>query len=104
PPRRAAMIIPGVVKLSPPPPPARHCGQEALLPVDAPAPAFSINCDPLDGSIVHMPSPRVALRRAVPTVVEGLIAPVGIFYLTLIAAGLRPALIAALLWSYFALV
>jgi hypothetical protein len=69
---------------------------------DAYAPVFAINCDPVDGSIVHMPSPRAALRRAVPTVVEGLVAPVGIFYLVLVAAGLRPALIAALSWSYLA--
>jgi len=68
------------------------------------APAFSINCDRLDGSIVHMPSPRAALRHAVPTVLEGLIAPIVIFYLVLMLAGLRGALIAALSWSYMAVV
>jgi hypothetical protein len=51
-----------------------------------------------------MPSPRTALWRAVPIVAEGLVAPVGIFYLVLVTAGLRPALIAALSWSYLALV
>jgi hypothetical protein len=73
-------------------------------PAGSPAPSFSINCDRIDGSIVHMPSPRAALRRAVPTVVEGLVAPIAIFYVTLLATGLRAALIAALTWSYLALV
>lgn len=67
-------------------------------------PAFSINCDQFDKSIVHMPAPRAALRRAIPTVVEGLVAPIGLFYLLLVAAGLRGALIAALSWSYAALI
>jgi hypothetical protein len=76
----------------------------APLPPGTLPPAFSINCDRIDNTIVHMPSPRAALRRAVPTVVEGLVAPIGIFYLTLVFAGLRPALIAALSWSYMALI
>jgi hypothetical protein len=74
----------------------------APFPADVCTPVFAINCDPVDGSIVRMPSARAALRRAVPTVFEGLVAPVGIFYLSLLAAGLRPALIAALSWSYLA--
>jgi hypothetical protein len=37
-------------------------------------------------------------------VVEGLVAPIALFYLTLMVAGFRPALIAALSWSYVALV
>jgi hypothetical protein len=60
---------------------------------------FSISCDRFDPSIVHMPSPRAALRHAVPVVAEGLIAPVVVFYLTLVFAGFRGALIAALIWS-----
>ena len=72
-------------------------------PAGTPAPTFSINCDRIDGSIVHMPSPRAALRHAVPTVAEGLVAPVALFYLTLAFTGLRGALIAALSWSYLAL-
>ena len=80
-----------------------HRSAETPLP-SAPAPDFSINCDRIDASVVHMPSPRAALRRAIPTVVEGLIAPVCIFYLMLVATGLRGALIAALSWSYAALI
>jgi hypothetical protein len=72
--------------------------------VGAGAPAFSINCDQFDPSIVHMPSPRAALRHAIPTVFEGLVAPIALFYSTLVLAGLRAALIASLSWSYVALV
>jgi hypothetical protein len=71
-------------------------------PADRPHAAFSISCDRTDGSIVHMPAPRAALRHAVPVVFEGLLAPVALFYLVLICAGFRAALVAALCWSYSA--
>lgn len=64
--------------------------------------AFSISCDRVDRSIVHMPAPRAAIRHAIPLVAEGLVAPVALFYLTLTLAGFRAALIAALAWSYAA--
>jgi hypothetical protein len=51
-----------------------------------------------------MPARRAALRHAVPTVLEGLVAPIALFYLFLVLVGLRGALIAALSWSYLALV
>lgn len=51
---------------------------------------------------VHLPRPRAAVRHAVPIVFEGVIAPMGLFYLTLIVAGFRGALLAALAWSYAA--
>ena len=46
-----------------------------------------------------LPAPRAALRHSIPTVFEGLVAPVAVFYLTLLAAGFRGALIAAFVWS-----
>jgi len=71
---------------------------------EADAPAFSINCDQDDSSIIHMPSPRSAIRHAIPVVIEGIVAPVALFYLALIFVGFRGALIAALVWSYGALI
>lgn len=60
---------------------------------------FSIHCCE---SIVHMPEPRAALRHAVPVVFEGALAPMGLFYLSLMLGGFRVALVAALCWSYLA--
>jgi hypothetical protein len=52
--------------------------------------------------ILHMPSPRAALRHAAPVLLEGVIGPVAIFYIGLLAGGLHAALVAALCWSYAA--
>ncbi len=72
---------------------------DRTAPAPAP-PAFSIHCDE---TTVHMPRPREALCHAVPVVVEGVLAPMVLFYATLVLAGFRGALIAALCWSYLAL-
>jgi intracellular septation protein A len=50
-----------------------------------------------------MPAPRTALRHAVPIVLEALLVPLAVFYVVLILAGFRGALIAALCWSLLAL-
>ncbi len=55
-------------------------------------------------SVLHMPAPRAALRHAVPIVFEGIVAPIGVFYLALVVLGFRGALLAALGWSIAALV
>jgi hypothetical protein len=55
------------------------------------------------GSILHLPAPRAALRHAVPVVLEAVVGPLALFYLVLVLAGFRGALIAALSWSYLAL-
>jgi hypothetical protein len=55
-------------------------------------------------STLQMPAPRAAIRHAVPLVFEGIVAPIGIFYLTLVATNFRGALIAALAWSTAALI
>lgn len=56
------------------------------------------------GPTLHMPAPREALRHAVPVVLEGVVAPVTVFYVALITMGFRVALLAALAWSCVALV
>jgi Protein of unknown function (DUF3159) len=57
-----------------------------------------------DAPVCHMPSPKAALRHALPVVFEGIVAPVAVFYLFLLMAGLRGALLAALGWSLAAFV
>jgi hypothetical protein len=55
------------------------------------------------GEHLALPSPRAVLRHACPVVLEGMVAPLALFYLVLVTAGFRGALIAALAWSYVAL-
>jgi hypothetical protein len=55
------------------------------------------------GDHLDLPSPRVVLRHACPVVLEAVVAPLALFYLVLVTAGFRGALIAALVWSYLAL-
>ena len=61
------------------------------------------NPDGQQGSVLLMPPPRRALRHALPVVLEGVLGPLIVFYLLLVLAGFRGALIAALTWSYVAL-
>jgi hypothetical protein len=57
-----------------------------------------------DNSVLHMPSPRAALRHALPIVFEGVVGPLALFYTVLLLAGFRGALISALCWSYAAVI
>jgi hypothetical protein len=50
-----------------------------------------------------MPAPRTAIRHAVPVVLEAMLVPLALFYVVLLLAGFRGALIAALCWSFLAL-
>jgi hypothetical protein len=50
-----------------------------------------------------MPAPRAALRHALPVVLEAVVGPLALFYVVLLVAGFRGALIAALSWSFLAL-
>jgi hypothetical protein len=59
--------------------------------------------DGRQGSLLLMPPPRRALRHALPVVLEGVVGPLIVFYMLLVLAGFRGALIAALTWSYVAL-
>ena len=56
-----------------------------------------------EDSVLLLPAPRAAFRHAVPIVLEAVIGPLALFYLVLVLAGFRGALIAALSWSYLAL-
>ena len=59
--------------------------------------------DGREGSLLLLPSPRKALRHALPVVLEGVVGPLVLFYLLLVLTGFKGALIAALTWSYLAL-
>ena len=63
----------------------------------------TMTTDGRQGSVLMMPPPRRALRHALPVVLEGVLGPLLVFYLLLVLAGFRGALIAALTWSYLAL-
>jgi hypothetical protein len=52
------------------------------------------------GRVFEMPRLTILLRHALPKFVEGVIAPVAVFYLALMALGLHGALIAAVSWVY----
>jgi hypothetical protein len=77
-------------------------GEAVTIPTDnADAPEPAVHCTD-DDSLVYLPSPRSVLRRAWWTVFEGAVGPLIVFYLVLHWNGLRCALFATLLWSYFA--
>jgi len=55
-----------------------------------------------DPSVLHLPSPRDFVRHALPNLIESTIGPGAVFYIVLLTAGFRGAIIAALVWSYLA--
>ncbi len=59
--------------------------------------------DGREGSLLLLPAPSKVLLHALPVVLEGVVGPLILFYLVLVIAGFRGALIAALTWSYLAL-
>lgn len=52
--------------------------------------------------VLHLPSPRAFLHHALPQLIESTIGPAALFYVVLMTAGFRGALIAALAWSFLA--
>jgi intracellular septation protein A len=50
----------------------------------------------------HLPHPRAFVRHALPSLIESTIGPAVLFYVVLVTAGFRGAIIAALAWSYLA--
>jgi len=52
--------------------------------------------------VLHLPSPRAFARHALPSLVESTIGPAALFYVVLVTAGFKGALIAAVGWSYLA--
>jgi hypothetical protein len=83
----------------------------ALLLPDSSAAAPGGATDPTDGPavdgthghVLHLPSPLASLRHSLPALVEGVLGPFALFYLVLVLAGFKGALIAGLVWSYLAL-
>jgi intracellular septation protein A len=49
--------------------------------------------------VLRLPSPLRMARHALPSVIEGVIAPFAVFYAVLVLFGFRGALIAAVIWS-----
>ena len=68
-----------------------------------PALTLSFRDEGNQGEHLALPSPRAALRHACPVVLEAMVGPLALFYLVLVTAGFRGALIAALVWSCLAL-
>jgi hypothetical protein len=66
---------------------------------------LALSCREEGSTIEHLrlPSRRSVLRHACPVVLEAVLAPLALFYVVLVSAGFRGALIAALVWSYLAL-
>lgn len=54
--------------------------------------------------VLRLPAGAVLLRRATPLVLEGILIPTGLFYLGMWLGGVWGGIIAALVWSYAALV
>jgi hypothetical protein len=51
----------------------------------------------------HMPSVRALTRHALPNVLEGMLLPVGVFYLFMWLAGMWGGIVASLAWSWLAI-
>lgn len=56
------------------------------------------------GIALHLPSPRVLVGYALPSVLDGLIVPTALFYMVLMLDDFQGALYAALGWAYLAIV
>src|SRR5579862_5331328 len=54
------------------------------------------------GHVLHLPSPLAFVRHALPSLIESTIGPAVLFYVVLVTAGFRGAIIGALAWSYLA--
>ena len=61
---------------------------------------FSDHPDGRVASVLRLPHPLSVLRHAVPVILESIVAPVAAYYIVLVLAGFRGALLGALAWSY----
>jgi intracellular septation protein A len=50
--------------------------------------------------VLELPHPRAIARHALPHIIEGTLIPLGIFYVTMWAAGVWGAALSALVWGY----
>jgi len=85
-------VPPPLIMPTPPAPPASNTVQN-----DAESPTAA-------DVVFRLPSPLASARHALPAFMESTVVPMGLFYLCLVTVGIRGALIAALGWSYTALV
>ena len=69
---------------------------------NTPRVAITLHTDEHERPMLRMPVPSAAIRHAIPLVIEGVVGPLALFYVVLVMAGFRGALIAALGWSYLA--
>jgi hypothetical protein len=76
---------------------AHAVGPRHLVPL-----ALTLQEKGTEGEHLELPSPRSVLRHALPIVLEGFLVPLALFYVVLVTAGFRGALIAAVTWSYLA--
>lgn len=53
--------------------------------------------------VLHLPSPLASLRHSLPVLIEGVIGPFAVFYVLLLAAGVKGALVGGLAWCYLAI-
>jgi hypothetical protein len=83
--------------------PPRKVGREGRVNT-APFSQLAVTSDGENGHCLRMPAPLPALRHALGIVFEGILAPLALFYIFLVTVGFRAALIAALCWSYVALI
>lgn len=62
-------------------------------------PPVDVSADPI---VLHLPRPWRVVRHALPSVLEGAVGPLAVFYAVLVLFGFRGALVAAALWSCLA--
>jgi len=63
-----------------------------------------VTCPRTGKLILPMPSPRAIARHVIPSLLEGVVGPMAVFYLALVVLGFDGALYTALCWSCFALI
>ncbi len=54
----------------------------------------------MDHAELELPHPRAIARHAIPHIIEGTLIPLGIFYVTMWAAGVWGAALSAMVWGY----
>lgn len=52
--------------------------------------------------VLHLPSPLASLRHSLPALIEGVVGPFVVFYVLLLVAGVKGALVGGLAWCYLA--
>lgn len=90
-------------------PTATDCGYDGpiVAPPDLLDEAASPDAPPQGDAgvhVIHLPSPLTSLQHSLPALIEGVVGPFVVFYVLLLVAGLKGALIGGLVWCYAAMV